>query len=73
MSHKERVQFKKDFDAMMGRAKSAQNPPEKMCGEAIDDCVIDDKNKIESAVDPEGVEWVVYQCLYCKRAFILKS
>jgi len=73
MSHKERIQFKKDFDAMMDKARSDQNAPEKMCGEKLDDCVIDDKNKIGSVVDPEGVEWIVYQCLYCKRAFVFKG
>ena len=70
---KERVKFKQDFDDALKRVLSKQNDPDKMCGKDISDCVIDDKNKIESLVDLEGVEWIMYQCLYCKRVFVVKE
>jgi len=69
----ERVKFKQNFDEALKRVLSEQNDPDKMCGQDLTDCVIDDKNKIESLTDPDGVEWIMYQCLYCKRAFVVKD
>tara|TARA_R110002051_G_scaffold143371_1_gene216311 strand:- start:3 stop:224 length:222 start_codon:yes stop_codon:yes gene_type:complete len=73
MSREKRIKFKQDFDSAIKRMMSEQNDSDKMCGEDISDCVIDDKNKIESLVDIEGVEWIMYQCLYCKRVFVVKD
>ena len=73
MVSNERVKFKQDFDEALKRVLSEQNDPDKMCGQDLTDCVIDDKNKIESLIDPDGVEWIMDQCLYCKRAFVVKD
>jgi|LULG01.1.fsa_nt_gb hypothetical protein len=68
-----RAEFKRQLDEALESSLSEQNDPEKMCGQNLEDCVIDDKNEYFSIVDPDGVNWKIMQCLYCKRAFLNKS
>lgn len=73
MVDQKRIEFKRLLDEALERSFSEQNDSEKMCGQNLQDCVIDDKNEYFSMVDVDGVKWKIMQCLYCKRAFLNKS